>query len=146
MNDLHSLRRIPTSALVLFLLGTIALLTLVLGHKDLPTSSPASAPALVEQVSETPAEDLDAAFLADLFGPDVDVSTEQATVLIELAHRYCTFVVEGQIVPGAEVQTREGWIETLTMPQPSLTTGWTVSEATKLLDVAEAAYCSPAAL
>ena len=100
------------------------------------------APAPVEP-AELPdgAHTADEAFLADLFGPDVDVSPEAALYLTETGRRYCTFVVEGQTVPGAEVQTREGYVESLTMPGDPH--ALTMDEATKLLDVAEGAYCPP---
>lgn len=86
----------------------------------------------------------DAAFLADLFEGSTDYTPEEALFLTEIGHRYCTFVVEGQIVPGAEVQTRDGYLASLTAAGDPH--ALTLDEATKLLDVSEAAYCpQPAA-
>ena len=103
-----------------------------------------AAPVTPEPAGNLPggAYTADEAFLADLFGPGVDVSPEQALYLTEIGKRYCTFVVEGQIVPGAQVQTRGDYLASLTSPTDPH--ALTLDEATKLLDVAEGAYCPPA--
>lgn len=92
----------------------------------------------------TPAQDADAAFLADLLGPDTDVSSEQAFALTEQARRIAYLLSNPtDLPPGAEVPTRESILETLTTPG-SLPNGGalTLGEATKLVDCALGAYAA----
>lgn len=135
-----------------FTILTAALLALVLlgpGSGEAAvnrTPAPTAAP-LAEQPAAQPVELEDAtaqqdAFIADLFGPDLDVTPEQAFALAELAQRVCHLLSDPTGVPaGAEIPTRESMVETFTLPTPSLTTGWTVDEANKFLDTAAATYC-----
>lgn len=117
---------------------------------DLPATPAVGQPVVVAPVAPAPAPvvapdaDVDAAFLADLVGPDTDLSAEDARVLLELRDRYCDLVVRGLTVPGAEQQTREGWIDGLTGASPTGWTGWTRDEAGAFLDRAEAACPTPA--
>jgi hypothetical protein len=106
-----------------------------------PAAGPA-APTVHEVTTELPggAYTADEAFLADLLGLDTDLDPARAQQLIAVAHRYCDKVVTGVgAVPGAEVQTRDGYLASLTMAGDPH--ALTLDEATKLLDVAEAAYC-----
>lgn len=128
------------AAFALVVAAFAALASILTSGSPAQAAHAVQAPAPVVQVAEVPggAHTADEAFLADLLGPDTDTTPEHALLLTDLAERYCEFVVEGNTLPGAEVQTREGWIEGLTMPGPH---AFTVSEAGKLLDTAEAAYC-----
>jgi hypothetical protein len=84
----------------------------------------------------------DAAFLADLFEGATDLDEQQTAVLVETAHRVCDLLAHPENVPpGAERPTRQAMLDTFTLPTPSATTGWSLDEATKFLDTAEAAYC-----
>lgn len=134
-------RRLNTALMVVILIAVGVTLAVIAITQ--PASPSMSSAPVVEQVHIVEQPTADEAFIADLFEGATDVTPEQVATLTELAKRYCTFVVEGQIVPGAEVQTREGYIETLTMPIASPTTGWSLDEANKFLDVAEGAYCPP---
>lgn len=137
--------RIAVAAVLLLLALAGAVAMLGQGGTAQAAQRAATAPApatVVEVTGELPggAHSPDEAFIADLLGPDTDLDPEQARQLVELAHRYCDKVVTGVgHVEGAEVQTREGWLASLTMPGDPH--AMTLDEATKLLDVAEAAYC-----
>jgi hypothetical protein len=140
-------RRLAVAALVLCSLAAVLIGALVATATGTPR---VAAPAPVEAVAPAPAPVVvadpnaaytaDDVFLADLLGPDTDVTPAQRLQLVELAHRYCDKVVTGVgAVPGAEVQTREGWLAGLTVPGDPH--AFTMGEAGKLLDTAEAAYC-----
>jgi len=97
-----------------------------------------AAPAERHAAELAPAPDpLDLAFLADLLGPDADLTDEEALHWTELGRRYCA-LAELPPLPGAEPQTRESWLAGLTDPRVG---GLQPSEAEKLLDTATAAYC-----
>jgi hypothetical protein len=138
MNTPHALRSIPTWALVLVLLAVV----LSLGACLPATTTPAADPVAVAPVEITEPEPLDglapldAAFLADLYGPGADVTPEQSAGLIYTAHRVCTLLTDpASVPPGAEVPTRESMVETFTAD------GWTEGQAEHFLDAAAAAYC-----
>lgn len=135
-----------TLAAFALVVAAFAALAAVLTSGTAASAAQEPAPAVAEvSAPVAPAElpggayTADEAFLADLLGPDTDMSPEQRVLLVEQARRYCTFVVEGQTAPGAEQQTREGWLAGLTMPGDPH--ALTMDEAGKLLDTAEAAYC-----
>lgn len=129
--------------------GLVALFD-VLAPADPAAASTHSATAEAAPWTFTPqavgvTEDRDAAFLADLFGPDVDVSADQAAALTETARRVADLLADPTSVPaGAETPTRAAMIATFTTPADSATTGWTVDEANKFIDCALAAYGSQA--
>lgn len=140
-------------AITLVLFAAVAGALAALGALLLPASAGAVQPtqrpvvAAAEPAAHTvavhstsPADDADAAFLADLFGEGTDYTPEQATALTELGRRIAAQLSNPAASPGAEVPTRESYMATLTLPQPSLTTGFSSSEAGKIIDCALAAY------
>lgn len=92
----------------------------------------------------TPAQQADAGFLADLLGPDTDVTAEQAFALTEQARRIAYLLSNPtDLPPGAEVPTRESIVETLTTPGALPGGGaLTPGEAGKLIDCALGAYAA----
>jgi hypothetical protein len=139
-------RRLAAAALVLAAIAAAVIALVVLPSTTSTPARAAQAPAAAAVVAEpvTPAQpaqalsDDDAAFLADLLGHGADATPAEALHLTELGRRYCALVVRGDTVPGAERQTRDGWLAGLTLPGPH---ALTASEAVKLLDTATAAYC-----
>jgi hypothetical protein len=87
------------------------------------------------------ADEADAAFLADLFGPGVDYTPEQGEALTQVGRRIADLLTNpASVPPGADIPTREAVVASLTLPQPSLTTGFSPDEAGKIIDCALAAY------
>jgi hypothetical protein len=148
MSTARYITRLAIAALVLCAMAAAGIAVLVAqATPHAPAERPAAAlvaPAPVEAPADLPggAHTDDEAFLADLLGPDTDATPGEVLMLTEQGRRYCALVVEGLTVPGAEAQTRDGWLTGLTMAGDPH--ALTLDEAGKLLDVAEAVYCPQA--
>lgn len=146
--------RLATAAAVLFAIGVYV--AVMLGQAVAYDAPPALAAAPLPPVSEpdridaipavqpltTPTEDADSAYLADLLGPDVDVSAELAAELTWQARRIAELLTDPEAVPaGADTPTRETILASLTAPGATFDGGaYTPDEAGKIIDCALAAY------
>lgn len=137
-------------AAVVGALAALAALLLSAGPAQAVQERPAPSaevqtPAPAQTAPVAALEPADEAFLADLFGPATDYTPEQAEALTQMGRRIAALLSDpSSVPPGAEVPTRDGIMATLTLPEPSLTTGYSADEAGKIIDCALAAYAPPA--
>lgn len=139
--------RITAAALVLLAIGAYAatLLGMTSEHPAAAAAEPTVAAAPAAVAPELPALDAtDAAYLADLLGPDTDVPAEQAFAMTEQGRRIAALLSHPENVPaGAETPTREAIVETLTTPGALPGGGsYTPEEAGKIIDCALGAYAT----